>query len=627
MPSAPARSAPRLQRGFLAIILAVSITLLLVQFELSLSRRGKQLGRASRAEYAAVSYSLTLPTTGVSPYYWQPVHKGFNRTSPLVLIFDAHYVCASSALYLVGRGEPTYGITAQTFEGIRGELLSADGDVITAQPRFSFAWEARVDHESVALGVWRGDLPGIGSDSCGGLHGRSEEPHILLRLHFGPFGTDHRWQATQPLHMLRPPTPKGTWLKAAARTPRIREGTLLLPAPALTDYAICTTVMTASDLIRLWLRYYALKGVGSFYLYAVAPSGPQLTALVRALEATVEGVLGGAAITIIPWPFNMYSQHQWDVYVDGNYAQPAALNSCTSRYAMAHKGLLFYDVDEFLCTRHYSTVGAWLDALKRRFPDRPPHTFVTSMAWALLGAHPRDFNFTLPAYRALRRDPRPLPLLRSPDNCTLGGDLFLCPLNCSNWAHRGGGPSRRVVGTGYVPIPPPPHDDDDRSSWSINDTEAEWACWYNWSGLSAPSALPSPEPNDDYRFPFYTPPARPVPSPLGLNPTKISLRALITSSLTRTSVKVGGGREKYILPNTSVLFDGGEKHAVVNIHGMYSNKQQQLVLQPEDGYHLHFLNDNRTEALAQRVAAFFYQFVDERCEHTFSSGLPFLLTP
>ena len=33
-----------------------------------------------------------------------------------------------------------------------------------------------------------------------------------------------------------------------------------------------------------------------------------------------------------------------------------------------------------------------------------------------------------------------------------------------------------------------------------------------------------------------------------------------------------------------------------------------MALQPEEGYHLHFLNDNRTQALAQRVAAFFHHY-------------------
>jgi len=116
----------------------------------------------------------------------------------------------------------------------------------------------------------------------------------------------------------------------------------------------------------------------------------------------------------------------------------------------------------------------------------------------------------------------------------------------------------------------------------------------------------------------YTPPLRPWPTPLGIPPSRLTLLSLLQEPITRTRVKLGGGREKYVLTNTSVF----TRHTpvAVNIHGVYSQRSNQISLHPEDGYHLHFLNDDRREAMSLRLAAFFHHY-STKLQYNSSSGV------
>jgi hypothetical protein len=131
-----------------------------------------------------------------------------------------------------------------------------------------------------------------------------------------------------------------------------------------------------------------------------------------------------------------------------------------------------------------------------------------------------------------------------------------------------------------------------------------------WAQAARPSPAPTPPPGyANLRKYDYTPLPRPLPSPLGLPPSRLSIGALLSAPITRTRIKVGGGREKYTIPDAArVLL--GEAPQVVNIHGIYggSGGAAQVALQPEDGYHIHFLNDNRAEAQVLRIAAFLHHY-------------------
>ena len=618
------------------LLLLAALVLHALRFAASRRRRRAAPPSSGRLRHLAAPNAsrnavLSLPVSGVAPFFWEARYVGREfaddaageaflanasaaaedapPSAPvfedIAFIFDACYVCGTRSLVLVGRAERRVGMDRrEVFSAVRAAVLDAEGAALHAD--IALLWDAQLVYESVALGTRRMDLEICGGGS-GGASARA--PHLFLRLDYGP---SLRWHATQPLHVVRAPVAPAPWFAAARARPRVPEGAFLLPAPAVVPYAMCTTVMTASDLVRLWVRYYTLKGVGAFYLYCVAPTAAETRDLVVNLERILSKMWGGAAVTLVPWPFPMFSSGS-----DANYAQPAALNSCAARYGSAHEGLLFYDVDEFLVTKAHNTIAEWLRALRARYGPTP--TLVTSMAWALVGPTPQDFNFSIPAFRNMRSRPRPAPLLRSPANCSAGGDLFLCPLNCSHWAERGG-PGRALRRRSYAPIPPPPFfDDDDRSAWAINDTVAERECWLEWAGggsggsAALPSPFPSPPPDwahlalyKSHVYP-YEAPARPLPSPLGLPPSRLSILGLLSAPITRTAVKLGGGREKYIVPNaTATLLKNSP--VAVNIHGIYSQRTLQVALQPEDGYHLHFLNDNRSEASAVRIAAFLYHY-------------------
>lgn len=804
---------------------------------------------------------LTLPTLGLGTFYWEPEYVGEHKYDPLVFVFEAVYVCGTSNLALIARTPPGQGMHKSDYARIRGSFVdgSSNGGVLLSQEPMEFVWGLRLDYEPVSVGIWHGPLPmglgracnpprqsrgdattslrgkggGVGggdhhtldTSAPGGVEGGvvAPLPDLHLKLTYGP---GNRWVWSRPIQILPPPIPLTSWRARAVASHSSSsplEHRLLLPPTALTPYAICTTVLTPSDLIRLWVRYYTLKGVGAFYLYAVAPTPSEAAALAATLTRLLQGYHGGAAITLIPWPFPMYYTRGGDA----NYAQPPALNSCVTRYAGAHAGgLLMYDVDEFLVTRHHKSVGEWLGALGARYGHLGPHTYVTSMAWAVVGATPQEFNATTPAFRLLRQSPRPPPLVR---NCSGGGYLDLCPLNCTWWGEGGrGGPGRfhsgnATAGSGssggsvgdgkeeghnegghddylhylnppgnwrgggsnsntsssssggnvklgggnatlashHHPIPPyPQYDDDDRGGWSANDTLAEDFCWREWAGEAYNVTVPGVPPElvlksdrvgtkvgrrvgssnattnsslyasrknstsntslnstikgthrisnsssssstkgsknlkstttttnttfsgdeyDDHTPPLsvyddgdyeyleteeavwergrngrrYLAPLRPLPTPLGIPPSRLTILSLLSAPITRTVVKVGGGREKYVLPNTSALLQpgglglppppelpqkqrggatgitgtaagaaaGAATPAVVNIHGMYASSRQ-IHLQPEDGYHLHFLNDNRPEAFALRVGAFLFHYLTREKYNTTLSVHP-----
>jgi hypothetical protein len=510
---------------------------------------------------------------------------------PLTLIFDAVVRCdaaGAGALAVVARppgGEPADLPSMRV--RVRG---GAPGDAPVDVP---LAWAVRDEYERAAVGD--GALTAAASAAvCGAAAGAAGAAAPQMLVDYGPA---RRWSAAVPLLVLAPPVARAAW-RAAARAPPPPPHALAGAARA--QFAMCTTVTHASPLLRLWVEYWSLLGVGAFYFYAVRAAGaPGVPLDTAPLARALRGARGGAALTIVPWDYAMWAPSA----EDANYAQAPALNSCAARFASAHESLLFYDVDELLVLPRSAALADFAAGVRARAPGA--RAVVTRMAWAVLDATPADVAAARDAHRALRAQPRARP---SPAAAAAAAAA------CAAWAD---GP------------PHPPARDDD-APWDAAATALEHACWA-LAGEASPSARPAragaADDDDDAaaaaaarggaargdddaagagarRSPRYTPPARPTPARLGTAPSRLSLRALARAPVARSAV-LGSGREKYLILNASAL--AGPPRTLVNVHGAYALAERAVLrADPREAYHLHVLNGEDAGAQALRVAAFVF---------------------
>lgn len=334
------------------------------------------------------------------PSFWDmrvSWEKGWAAPHLLHEVFDAFYSCSRQTLVVVGR--PHSG-EAMRFLDFRAALtVGADNAAPLAPSATLGAWSVSSTYETIAVGHWYGLLTPADADAvC------SRAAPLWLRLLHGPGARDVSLRRI--LHVPLPERDARAWAARAARAVLRAPAARAIAPPLAAPFAVCTTIKDAVSpaLLKTFLDYYSVLGVGSFYIFAVTggpPSGAATLAKAIAAAAARAEHARSAAVTVIPFPFPF-----WQVSLhDANYAQQVALNVCTQRYADAHEWLLMYDIDELLVLPGRDGLASWAAALARRFGGLA--AVRTRMAWSVVGVVPRLVNSS--AYHAFAGAPRPAP--------------------------------------------------------------------------------------------------------------------------------------------------------------------------------------------------------------------------
>jgi hypothetical protein len=109
------------------------------------------------------------------------------------------------------------------------------------------------------------------------------------------------------------------------------------PPRRKTKYAICSHFWPDQHLLRVWMSYWWMMGVGTFHLYYNNPDERALAELML----TAEGFKG--RITWMHWPYRMWLSDSGKP----DHAQPMALNDCFYRYRRDHEFMFFFDLVRF----------------------------------------------------------------------------------------------------------------------------------------------------------------------------------------------------------------------------------------------------------------------------------------
>jgi len=559
---------------------------------------------------------VALPSLFVSRRYWDafPTNRGavtareYARDHfPLFHIYDVVFACGArgageGALYVTGRQHPGEHVGLPRARAtLRWAGAPAGAPALLAGARG--AWDEQLAYETVSLGAWRAPLAPADEDAaCSGAPPRRLE----LRLQYGAHDHEQLLVVVPPARAPPPPragAPRGArpWREAAAgarawaraaraalageldaeAAARARAGAALAslraPAPRAAAFAMCTTVVGAQGgLLTTFLDYYALLGVGAFYVFVAHPApGAGAAAVAAAARGAAHAAARGAAVTVVEWPFPLWNPS----YADLNCAQQAALTACGARYARAHETLLFYDVDELLVLPRHDGLRAWRAAMAAEWG--PTAALRSANSWGIAGARAAD---ALAVQRA--------------------ADALL---------------QARVHFGWHPELAQPP----------MGKAEAAFQDWLKHKvrrdfndiaglGGAAPEARV-----EDFFSNASAPPLRPFPPLLGARPAALSLEVLLRAPLARGRV-APSGREKYAANATALRLGragGGARGewapTATNIHGLYSvaDPAAAFTLDAAHAYHVHLLNSDDAAVQAARVYSLFLELAYVNAEN------------
>lgn len=229
-------------------------------------------------------------------------------------------------------------------------------------------WFVEREYESSAVGIFR---DAARSHRPGGVCDPDPQTRAVgvdVRVSFAPrlWAVKHfEGVRAGPSQQELPPPPRSvnkTFSVSATRAvPRSR-------------FAMCAIFSFNNYMLRLWTDYWALLGIGTFYLYYNGPAAdiPTLNATLGDLRAHVQ---------FVQWPI----QHWIDTDArDVTHGQPMAIVDCVARWRDAHEFFFFYDLDEFLVLPLHDGIASFVDDYAAADHGRGPVVALrTASAWTM----------------------------------------------------------------------------------------------------------------------------------------------------------------------------------------------------------------------------------------------------
>jgi hypothetical protein len=125
-------------------------------------------------------------------------------------------------------------------------------------------------------------------------------------------------------------------------------------------------------LLKLWIEYYRLLGVYTFYLYYNGKSD-EIPILLQELDGL------SVNIVIVIWPhLHWITTH----LADNTHGQPMAINDAFQRFGHLHDFMAFYDLDEFLVLPLHDNLDDFVEQYSKVYG---PFSFLRSQcSWSML---------------------------------------------------------------------------------------------------------------------------------------------------------------------------------------------------------------------------------------------------
>jgi len=154
------------------------------------------------------------------------------------------------------------------------------------------------------------------------------------------------------------------------------------PSMPYSRWAMVAVFSFSRFLLKLWIEYWRLLGVRTFYLYYNGKSDE-----VPLLLEELQGL--SVNIVIIEWPMlHWITTH----LADNTHGQPMAINDAFQRFGHHHDFMAFYDLDEFLVLPKHDNLD---DFVERYTKMNGPFSFLRSQcSWSMLVLD--DFEPVLP---------------------------------------------------------------------------------------------------------------------------------------------------------------------------------------------------------------------------------------
>lgn len=158
---------------------------------------------------------------------------------------------------------------------------------------------------------------------------------------------------------------------------RIFEGVEPSPEPPRTRFAIVAVFNRDRWLLPLWIEWYRVLGVGTFYLFPNEMNDAAQDANLVEVRRMLQNV--SAHVVLFDW--RMLHWILTDTG-DNTFGQPMAINNAFQRFRHLHEFMLFYDLDEFAVFPKHASLDAFVDDYRENIS--PIVCLVTMCVWGKL---------------------------------------------------------------------------------------------------------------------------------------------------------------------------------------------------------------------------------------------------
>lgn len=164
---------------------------------------------------------------------------------------------------------------------------------------------------------------------------------------------------------------------SSIRAERIFEGVEPSPEPPRTRFAIVAVFNRDRWLLPLWIEWYRVLGVETFYLFP----NEMNDAAQDANLIEVRRMLQNVSANVILFDWRMLHWILTDT-TDNTFGQPMAINNAFQRFRHLHEFMLFYDLDEFAVYPKHASLGKFVDDYRENIG--PIVCLVTMCVWGKL---------------------------------------------------------------------------------------------------------------------------------------------------------------------------------------------------------------------------------------------------
>jgi len=154
------------------------------------------------------------------------------------------------------------------------------------------------------------------------------------------------------------------------------------PSMPYSRWAMVAVFSFSRFLLKVWIEYWRLLGIQTFYLYYNGKS-EEVPLLLEELKSI------SVNIVIIEWPMlHWITTH----LADNTHGQPMAINNAFQRFGHLHDFIAFYDLDEFLVLPNHDNLDHFVERYTKL---NGPFSFLRSQcSWSMLILD--DFEPVLP---------------------------------------------------------------------------------------------------------------------------------------------------------------------------------------------------------------------------------------